>query len=211
MRKAVEYPTLQYAENIRRYLSLADTRQHAEGLEWYRVAGDLARAIGERTNIGTECVAAVIAALSPRNKMARNIADTAAFCEAASRGETVRPTACTFDTNSDKAWAIANEVGWHNILSGRKVESFVANITGDLDRVTVDTWAVRAATAGAEDTVKNERHYAAIELAYRLVADERGLRPAEVQAIAWVVVRDRCESLNGKRNVIAGRIAALAV
>lgn len=181
------FDPLDYTANIMAAYERATDTQLAEGRAWYADASAVCRAIAERTDHSVATVAAVVSALSPRNKWARNVVDAAAYCEAARDGRPM-PIACTYGANMRKAWAIAT-ANDPSILSGRKVESFIANITGDWSRVTVDVWAIRCATDGASDAVKCEGEYRAVESAYQTVAAEVGLTPAELQAVCWVVVR----------------------
>lgn len=188
MPKAREYPVTDYMAAIRSAYERATDAQHAEGLRWYPEAYDIAATIAGRTGLPIEVVAAIISALSPRNKWHRNVLDAAMYAEAAVCGGTM-PKACTYGANQRKAWAIATS-GDISALRGRKVESFIANIARrDYSRVTVDVWAIRAATNGAKDAVTSDGEYRAVELAYQAVAAEVGIAPAHLQAIVWVVVR----------------------
>lgn len=186
-------------ENIIRIIRSATPAQVAEGAAWYPVAHGEASRIAAIYGIGTDTVAAIIAALSPRNRWARNVYDAECFVAAAFHGLPRRPKACTFHANAAKAWDIATGTPWSDILTGPKVRSFVANIVGDVYAVTVDVWAVRAATLGAADSVgKRKGEYDAYANAYRAAAATLGLTPHTAQAIAWVVTRDLCKGAKGK-------------
>jgi len=75
-----------------------------------------------------------------------------------------------------------------------KVGPFYRAIMGDGDAVTLDVWAVRAATG-----ITDERHNArlldsvsgrpAIDVAYRRAADITGESARDLQAITWLAVR----------------------
>lgn len=197
------------AARIIRIIGAATLPQVTDGAAWYADAHGEAVRIGTAYGVATDTVAAIIAALSPRNKWARNLADAEAFVAAAARGDARRPKACTFHANSAKAWDIATGTPWAEIMGGAKVRSFVANITGDAYAVTVDVWAVRAATLGAKDSVgKRKGEYETYANAYRIAAATLGITPSTAQAIAWVVVRDACGNAQGKAERMA-RIAAL--
>lgn len=175
---------MDYTANIRAAADAATTADYAAGLRWYPAAGAIAATIADRTGFGTDRIAAAIAALSPRNPWAWNVQDAAALATFVRDGGTM-PRVTTFNTNRDRAIAmLRGERDWAS--AALKVRSFVANICGDVDRVTVDVWAVRVATAGAESEVGGVRKYRAIEDAYRTVAAERGMTPRELQAVTWV-------------------------
>lgn len=156
----------------------------AAGLEWYaraeRAAADVAP---HNPTMG----AAIIAALSPRNRWSVNVAQAARVALAA---------ACGFDCpavstggNRAKAWRIALGEPAADILRGPKVRAFFANITGDDDAVTVDVWAARAAEGVKRSDAPSGRRYALIARAYRDVADALGVPPRHVQAAVWCHVR----------------------
>jgi hypothetical protein len=53
--------------------------------------------------------------------------------------------------NRAKAWRIACGEDPDAVLSGPKVRAFFANIMGDVDAVTIDVWAARAAEGRRND------------------------------------------------------------
>lgn len=170
----------------------ATADQIAAGRRWYPAAGAIATGIADWAGLPADRVAAAIAALSPRNPWAWNVADAAAFADAAAAGRPTRPSATTFNSNADRAWAILNGgADWRT--SALKVRSFVANILGDTDAVTVDVWAIRVATDGRIDTVRNDGQYRRVADAYRsaalylLGADSVVITPRDLQAVTWLV------------------------
>lgn len=176
---------MNYCDSIRTVYAQATDADRRAGREWYPEAGRIAAAIADRTGIATDRIAAAIAALSPRNPWRWNVADAAAFALAAADGAAERPTATTFSANADRAWQFVNgATDWRS--TALKVRSFVANILGDTDAVTVDVWAIRVATDGAQHAVRNDREYREIADAYRTVAAELGITPRDLQAITWV-------------------------
>jgi hypothetical protein len=92
-----------------------------------------------------------------------------------------------------KAWAIAHGAHPAKVLRGPKVSAFWLNICGNLDVVTVDTWAVRAAgitdDREAQLTLNRKGGYERVAAAYQDVAREVGVLPAELQAAVWLHVR----------------------
>ena len=160
----------------------------ANGRAWYPAAARMARGIARRERVPMAAVAVAIAALSPRNPWRWNIADAAAMARWHAQGRVyARPTVTTFTSNADRA-ADALEHGGRTWRStAPKVRSFVANILGDVDAVTVDVHATRAATFGEQDVPRTDREYQAIAAAYRTVAELVGETPRDLQAIVWLV------------------------
>lgn len=70
---------------------------------------------------------------------------------------------------------------------GPKVEAFSANLSGDLDAITIDVHSGQAALADPTDaTAWTRPRYAIIAEAYRDAARQTRRRPAILQAIVWV-------------------------
>lgn len=182
--------------NIRSAILRASAAEYAEGKSWYPTAGRLAAVIADATASDVATAGAVIAALSPRNPWAWNVADAYAVLTHAQRPTTrdgnaaKLPRVTTFNSNRDRAISFAAGASdWTS--AAPKVRSFVANIMGDYRAVTVDVWAIRCATGGALDAVPSRKGaYQRVADAYRAVAAELGILPAEAQAIAWVVCRN---------------------
>lgn len=78
------------------------------------------------------------------------------------------------------------DLAW-SILSGQKVQSFSANLLGNLDKVTIDMWMVQY--FGVEKL--NKSTYEKIEKRIQNLAKRWGLYPAELQAILWSAERAR--------------------
>lgn len=66
-------------------------------------------------------------------------------------------------------------------LSGKKVFAFAANLKGDLNAVTIDVWVTRY--FGIKKLTNKK--YNGLTNLIRYVAKEKGLKPAEYQAIIW--------------------------
>lgn len=86
------------------------------------------------------------------------------------------------------------------VLHGRpKVWNFYHNLIGDMDKVTVDGWMAKlfghdTATGWEYDDIANQ---------IKLVAEDLGWKPAQVQAALWAGIRD--EASSGKR--VAAQLA----
>lgn len=173
-----------YVAAIRDAYAAASADDIRKGRDWYPTAGRIVLALAEWSGMAPDRLAAMVAALSPRNPWRWNVQDAAAFSLAVMSGDDM-PTATTFGQNRRTAWTLGHgDADWKS--AALKVRSFAANILGDEDAVTVDVWAVRVATRGAESAVKNDGQYRAIADAYRTVAAEVGETPRDLQAITWV-------------------------
>jgi hypothetical protein len=174
-----------YASNIEAVLATATDEDRSQGIGWYPRAGRIVAGIAAWTGLPSDRVAAIMAALSPRNPWNWNVQDTAAFAHAIATGGDM-PSATTFTVNRVTAWRLGTGgADWRT--AALKVRSFVANILGDTEAVTVDVWAIRVAQGGEYDggSIAAGR-YRAMADAYRLVAPRHGLAPCELQAVTWV-------------------------
>lgn len=68
-------------------------------------------------------------------------------------------------------------------LSGYKVPAFAANLKGDMNRVTIDTWTLRY--FGLQQSRIRRKEYFRLEVAIQKMARRRGMKPAEYQAKIW--------------------------
>ena len=156
------------------------------GLSWYERAHNECLLLSQVFELPLSKVVGVVSALSPNNKWKRNLFDTWNFLDKPS----LETKVCTFLTQRKKALAILNSDGSDNsilaILKGNKTCNFYNNILHykDSDVVTVDTWAYRS--VNLKQSAKNFR---LTELAYKEVAQDLNLRPHQLQAVVWGVVR----------------------
>ncbi len=174
---------------LRRTYRATTPEQRADGAAWYGRANDTVHELSERYSRPVDEVAAVIAILSPGNRWQSNQTDAAAvldWFEADAHGyESPPPTVTTYGANLTKAIRYLN--GDHTALAGPKVSAFAANLRGDLEYVTLDRWAFRAAIG--RETPGRAQVRADVESAYRAVAAELDLPPAIFQAVIWVAQR----------------------
>lgn len=176
--------------NIREVWKRASASNITEGFNWYLKANRIATRIsGGNVSKG----AGVIAALSPQLNWDRNVALASEFFKGNFGG--------TFSSNVLKAKRIIGgesplHVLWHNGQRYHKTANFYECILngGTSRSVVVDRHA--GATALGREMTKDEQHlwlrgtrYIELEMAYRRVADELGIYPAQLQAIVWIVWR----------------------
>ena len=186
--------------NIMACYRSADDLQVAEGLLWYSDAQKAAHNIAAKYGIAVYIVVAVISALSPNNKWARNVINADALIGAFLRGDGIDAVkVSTYHAMKQKAWDILaarpDYDGAKRMLKGQKITSFFCDIMGEFN-VTIDGHARNIAydeKVGLTDDRTNigVREYRALQAAYEEAARRIGLMPYQLQAITWRVWRDR--------------------
>jgi hypothetical protein len=174
--------------NLLDTLAGASADAEHEGAGWYLAAHSIAADMAARHGLTVAQAAGVLAALSPQCGWAENIRLADVACgEGRASGHTA--DACR------KADAILAGADPFTVLGGRKVRSFYTNILRPTTPgpVTVDRHAVDmlCGRRGAVEDRVLERvgAYARCAAVIRGVARDLGIRPHEVQAIAWVAWR----------------------
>lgn len=172
----------------------SDSRSRRNGATWYGDAQHVAHVLaatatarshtGHRYVVTVDVAAGIIAALSPRMRWGANV--TAAHAIANGR------PVVGLSRSIAAATAILEGTDWRAVLRGPKTRAFAAAVaSGGLDTrygAVCDAWAVRAATAGAYDSVAKCR-YDDVARAYADAAAMRGINVHALQAIVWTVVR----------------------
>jgi hypothetical protein len=186
--------------NIMACYRAADSVQVAEGLLWYSDAQKAAHNIAAKYGIAVYIVVAVISALSPNNKWARNVVNADALIAAFLRGDGIDAVkVSTYHAMKKKAWDILaarpDYDGAKRMLKGQKITSFFMDIMGEFN-VTIDGHARNIAydeKVGLTDDRTNigVREYRALQAAYEEAARRVGLMPYQLQAVTWRVWRDR--------------------
>jgi hypothetical protein len=193
-------------DNIKAVYQLASSQEIVNGKAWYSTANAIAEQLAESYNVRKSCAIGVIAALSPRNKWSRNVADAEAIINAYIDGgsdQAALTKVCTFGANKAKAIKIleldsesaGNGVHFDEvlaILSGPKLREFASCIHG-LDDVCIDghAWCIhQGGRVSLKDVpaigVKLRRE---IKNDYRQAAADLGVTGYEVQAVTWVAWR----------------------
>jgi hypothetical protein len=173
-------------ENILKWYDLSSKLDRSQGKGWYQSALNECKALANRFNVELDRVIYAVAALSPQLKWELNIKAARVVLSGRVRGSGA------YDANVEKALHILqDDDDWQRWLSGNKVTSFAANIAGDPDTVTVDTWAWRVwADTKLNAKVPNlDKLYFQIAADYREAAARIGLAPRELQAVVWVTIR----------------------
>ena len=186
--------------NIKAIYELASAAEIADGMAWYGVAKSIAIVLADQYGIPAAQAVGVLAALSPRNKWTRNVADAEALISAyvAAGSEQARLTkVCTFGANKERAirvleYGLTAFTNALDILSGPKLREFASCIAG-LDEVCVDghAWCIwqGSRVTLAEVPSIGVRLRREIKADYAQAAADLGLKASELQAITWVTWR----------------------
>lgn len=188
--------TNEYVLNIRRVLDMATMDHRKRGKSWYLTARVAAWQISQESGVPLMNVCAVMAALSPRNKWARNVLDTQTMCRLKDQFEMGKYG--TFNTNRDKAYALLwakDKASCLTLLKGQKVTAFFENIYDPSShRVTVDVHmqmvAIGRYLPENERPALTDKMYREIESAIKKVAIDNGMMPYELQATAWLTWKE---------------------
>jgi hypothetical protein len=193
----------QVESTIGTWLKLSTSRIWQEGLYWYDGAHKIAQGLSGDYDIPLWVSCAILAVLSPGCNWSQNVDDAEAIIKAWRCGlepEDV-PTG-TYNAQKYKAWRIlqnyqtmTDEPTRLDAIgkdSARKTRRFYQNmIDTDAPVVTIDRWITRAVMLAQDATHPTERLYLLIEKAFVNVARALDLQPCQVQAIVWLVIRDR--------------------
>lgn len=159
----------------------------AYGKSWYRLAKQYCEELSQKYNVPTYKVVGVLSALSPRNKWERNKIDTETMLKHGLSG-----TYSTFGNNVKKAYKILhcnNIIEVVKLLNARKTTAFFYNIYNpNSNKVTIDVWALRVASVDKQSLTPKQ--YDALQDVYIEVANELELKPYELQAMTWGVLRE---------------------
>lgn len=176
--------------NILNCYSKADSETIQSGLNWYPQALEFAKSI----HSDVVKAAGVIAALSPRQNWNVNKRAAAKLFQAIELGDDFPLIPGTW-ANVYKAWDIANGKNPLEVLgqSNRnfKVFRFFKNILGDLQGVTVDSWAAKVAVIDLTTPYIRGNMYLEIERDYQKAAKKIGIAPRDLQAICWIQERGK--------------------
>ncbi len=169
---------------LRQEWTSAPTERVSYGIDWYRREYRWVAGLASDTGYTHEQVAAVAAVLSPRTKWSR----AKQLTELALYGNDI--TGMALGRSVRKVEMILAGVDPAQVVSGPKVTSFWHNLCGELDWVTIDTHSF-AQASGRDYNDKGAKFlerwgvYDTYADAFRQVAREVGLKPAELQAALW--------------------------
>ena len=181
----------QQVNRINRYMAAASASEFSQGLNWYSDARVLCAQLAERYHVSLSQVAQVISVLSPQKKWETNKLEVVALFNEVHNG--VKPSFKYFATKQMLEECKAIILGEFSIPAKRtKTYSFADNISNhNSEAVTVDRHALRVAyddKSAKLDMVSAKQYREAVD-AYRIVAEQHGMKAYEVQAITWVVYK----------------------
>lgn len=190
--KLSHYKLNRIKDNLKYFYNKATEEDKHNGKLWYKSANLICEKLSVKYGYNVETVASVVSALSPRNKWERNLLDAETVLKAVREGtppEEVR--VCTFNTNKDKAFRIAQLKEAINTQS-MKTFAFVQNIA-NLNRsyVTIDVWHMRACfNKMITPNSLTPSLYNQIQKITIKEAESRGLKGYELQAVVWEAIRN---------------------
>jgi len=181
----------QQVNRINKYMANASASEVKQGLNWYSEARGLCVQLAERYHVSISQVAQVISVLSPQKKWETNKLEVVALFNEVYNG--IKPGFKYFATRQAIEECKAIIIGNFSIPAKRtKTYSFADNIADkESTEVTIDRHALRVAyddKSATLDKVSTKQYREARE-AYRIVADQHGVKAYEVQAITWVVYK----------------------
>jgi len=156
----------------------ATMQQVEQASVWYFEAQEVAEDVAEILGTSLEVGASIVAAFSPRERWATNVAKSYAFAN----GKPVSGLSNNLKMANDSL-----NLGF-DALNGQKTNAFARAIAGDPDAVVIDVWMIRAAGMDASKGV-NKSDYNMLADAVRNIASEHGLTPRTTQALIWIVKR----------------------
>lgn len=176
-----------FKRRILKHYKAATEVEQVVGSNWYFEAHEFCRDTAKLFDVPMIKVVGILAALSPNNKWERNKIDLKLFLDTPS----VHTKVCTFTNQRYKAVDIywANDLNNQrvvDVLKGIKTSNFFSNILEPWTSkaVTVDMWAFRS--CGVEPKAKYIKD---VTQAYLEVSEQLNLKPHQLQAIVWGVVR----------------------
>jgi len=180
--------TTAMVRSILRVYRSATAEQFDAGMAWYSDAHGIASDFASVHGVTVEVSAGVIAALSPMQSYGANLNMARRFLASAG----------TLDSgylgdNLAKARAIYNGADIPVTLNGDKTRNFYASIlSAGVDGVTIDRHAYCIAVNRRVKSVSlTRKQYAQVASAYDRAAFLAGVTPAQIQAVTWVVWRQR--------------------
>jgi hypothetical protein len=182
--------------NLLSWFTAATDEQIAAGLVWYDAANRESHRLANQYGVKPEQSATVLSALSPSVKWNRNVIDAENLIDAFTAGRSIDSfNVCTYGPNKRKAWKVL-ESDWRIEKEAPKTFSFVSNILGNTQLVTVDRWHARACLNCAGRPVKEVSssipisQYKRVESITQKLARRNGVTPSAFQAIIWVAIRE---------------------
>lgn len=180
---------------LRKIIESLDKDTYEQSLQWYINAHSFCKGVATRFNLPVETVVKVLAVLSPSVTWAVNQRDTITIIEKFQANvELDSFTVSTYGNNKTLAWNILS--GTEDLVkkpTNRKTFAFYNNILNPYcsKHVTIDRWAIKAVTSKTDlyDKPIRGKLYDTCVSVHKRLAEELGILPNQVQALAWVAIR----------------------
>ena len=183
-RTTIRYNTVrtQAAARFRFSMLGATTETHAAARSWYSDAARFCRVLAHGTGWDLPTAAAVVSAFSPRERWGTNKGKAMQYAcgmiPSGLRSNVQRADRCV-------------RMGLDGLGNGPKIRAFAHAMLGNADAVVIDSWMCRAAGLRSDSPTPTE--YSAIADAVRDLATEYGMRPVDMQALLWILVRGKAQ------------------
>lgn len=162
-------------------------QQLKDGQIWYTRLNRFCRDLGETYNQPTWKVAAIMSALSPRTSFQNNVHDTESLLKHGANAYLKSPLFRSKAVKILNAKTYAEVDALFNEKTGRKTLSFWDNMANlESDRVTIDVHMIRC--LGIKGSLTNKK-YRDAENAIQDYANKIGVKPYQLQAQLWCIVR----------------------
>lgn len=202
MSKELNYRKIK--KNLQSVLDSASDVEYATGCTWYALHKALITRIAGRNSITNDVAAGAFSAMSPGLTIEANLTEFESMVQLYSMGfsvEDFKPhrVPYSFKSTFGKAWGILQGT---LSLEGAfapdtKTQAFYYNLSGDLSRVTIDGHIMNACVNGMTRVGISSKNINITPNRYRQISklitdmgEAESLRPAQVQAIIWIVYRD---------------------
>ena len=156
---------------------ITKTLEYIHNKDWYTKS---LKAIQNKYGVHTDIFIDMLAVISPRNTVKRNLllAD-----------KTLKYS--ILNKEIDFSYGIANKQILNNVnrvlnnkrYSGQKVNKFAAALKGDLSKVVIDSWMLKAFNVNRQSPTKNDIEH--ITKIISKLSKELDLLPAEIQSCLW--------------------------
>lgn len=170
--------------DIRKHYNEATFCAKVNGMTWYQRAYQVAWEMHLETGIRADRCAAIISHLSPMRTWEENVVKAWEFVRT---GDT-----CAFGAQlagCRRAMEMGDPLNSFG-KAAHKTRNFYLSIMGDPTAVCLDRWAVRAAGLDLDTwNSGSAARYAAVAEEYKIVAEEVGVLPYQLQAIVWCQIR----------------------
>lgn len=171
---------------INRILERSNLRAREDGLNWYKILNRYCRDLSEKYNSPIWKTCAIMSVLSPRTSFNNNVHDLEKMLKYGSKAKLKSPLF------RDKALRVMNCENYtevknlFNEKTGRKTLSFWENLMLVGNRVTIDVHMIRH--LGIKGSLTDKK-YREAEKSIQDYSKKVGLKPYELQAVLWCIVR----------------------